>query len=396
MECLGVMYLAAVARKGKWATKICEAKDALGVVEKWKPDFVGFSVMTGNQGEFEEIAKGIPDNVVIVAGGPHPTFFPDDCDWADHIVKGEAENWMAEFVGSAERYADINDIPHPDRSAWPRMKIRDFITTRGCPNSCTYCYNERWANMFPDVQRVRTRSVDDVIAEVNATDPRFAYFQDSCFALSMKWMEEFARKYRAQINVPFHCHLRPEQCSKERVALLSDAGCHSVRIALESANADARKLLGREKMKLCDVSNAVALLKKWDIGVMVQSMIGIPGGKIEDDLETLEFNIAIQPTYAWVSIFQPYPGTKLGDLCVNKGWYKGDYSDITNSFFDTSFLEIDRGYREQLEVLQKMFALCCYAQYMPKKEELRHENFESLVHSIMRKKGDRRLYAGAV
>jgi len=33
---------------------------------------------------------------------------------------------------------------------------------------------------------------------------------------------------------------------------------------------------------------------------------------------------------------------------------------------------------------------------LPEAKELRHDNFEHLVHKIMRYEGDRRLYAGVI
>jgi radical SAM superfamily enzyme YgiQ (UPF0313 family) len=125
-------------------------------------------------------------------------------------------------------------------------------------------------------------------------------------------------------------------------------------------------------------------------------MIGIPSGTIDDDLATLEFNIRCNPTYSWVSIYQPYPGTVLGDYCVKNGYYTGDYSDLASNFFDTSFLNFSEGYKEQLECLQKVFALCVEVGYIPKEDELRHGNFKNLTHKIMRTLGDRRLYGGVI
>ena len=52
-------------------------------------------------------------------------------------------------------------------------------------------------------------------------------------------------------------------------------------------------------------------------------------------------------------------------------------------------------YKEQLVVLQKIFALCSEAGYLPDKEELTLQNFPALTHKIMRKIGDKRLYSGA-
>ena len=143
-----------------------------------------------------------------------------------------------------------------------------------------------------------------------------------------------------------------------------------------------------------NVQSATYFLKDTGIRFMIQNIMGLPTGTIDDDLETLEFNIRCKPDYGWVSIYAPYPGTVLGDYCKKEGFYTGDYSDIGENFFDKSVLNFDPEYKEQLEVLQKVFALCVECGYLPDKTELTHFNLSKLVHKVMRKRGDERLYAG--
>ena len=145
-----------------------------------------------------------------------------------------------------------------------------------------------------------------------------------------------------------------------------------------------------------DVVSAARLLRKWDIKLMIQNMLALPTSTIEDDLETLEVNIRCQPAYGWCSVFTPYPGTELGDYCKKNGLYKGDYSDLSDNFFDTSPLNFSPEHHEQVECLQKVFALCTETGYMPEPKELTHENFPKLIHKIMRQQGDNRLYAGVL
>jgi anaerobic magnesium-protoporphyrin IX monomethyl ester cyclase len=403
MENLGVMYLSAVVKKAGHEAKIVDINEAYNIAEAYRPDIVGYSVMTGDQLRFvtlnRDLRTCLPFSFVSIAGGPHATFFPKDFleGEFDLCIPGEGENFMAEYLGGEENaYPDIDSIPWPDRTDFPGMKIRDFISSRGCPFDCSYCYNGSWAKMFPDVKRVRTRSVTDVINEINSVDPEFVYFQDSCFGVDMRWLRKFSRLYENKINIPFHCHLRPDQVKEERVMLLREAGCYSVRIALETASKDLRKLIGRERTSNEETIKASWLLRKWNIKLMIQNILALPSSTIEDDLATLEVNIRCHPDYGWSSVFVPYPGTALGDKCVKEGWYKGDYSEISDTFFDASVLEFSEERKEQSECLQKVFALCTEVGYLPKVEELTYENFPKLVHKIMRKQGDNRLYGGVI
>jgi radical SAM superfamily enzyme YgiQ (UPF0313 family) len=406
METLGVMYLSAVVKQAGHESRIVTFDQVEEVGKLWLPDIIGFSVMTGDEGKVIMAArnlktwwpkeKSVP---TVIVGGPHPTFYPQDFEnqTGIHIVaRGEWESQILKLLLQLPYlYPTIDSMPFPDRTDFPDMVIRDFITSRGCRFSCTYCYNKRWSELFPEIERVRMRSVDNVIAEIKTVMPQFVYFQDSCFGISKKWLREFKAKYRMEIHIPFHCHLRPNQINEEKAILLAEAGCYSARIALESASPRLRNMINRD-MSNATVYDAVRLLKKWGIKVMIQSILALPTSKIEDDLQTLQMNIRMKPDYAWCSIFVPYPGTELGDLCKEKGWYKGNYGDISDCFFDRSVLEFDEQYKEQTYVLQKVFALCAEAGYLPEKGELEAGNIPNLVHKIMRVMGDRRLYGGLI
>lgn len=397
METLGPMYLSAVVKQAGHEARIVDIDNALQECLRWFPDIIGMSVMTGDKDKFLELNNNIRTTfkgIRVIVGGPDVTFFPQGYEWANVAVKGEGEQVIADLLQSGLKYPDIDSFSWPDRTDFPNMKVRDFIASRGCPNSCRYCFNDQWNKMFPELGKVRQRNVDDVIREIGSVNPEYVYFQDSCFGVSTKWLKEFSHEYKHFIGIPFQCHMRPNQITKERVNLLADCNCVAVRIALESASSRLRTMLGRGKMTNEVVRLAVELLQKQHIMVMLQNMIGLPDGDIEDDLATLEFNIRVKPTYAWVSIFQPYPGTEMAKFCETEGWYDGDYSHISDSFFDKSVLNFDEEYKEQLVVLQRIFALCVETGYMPAKKELELEKVPELVHKMMRKLGDKRLYKG--
>ena len=393
IETLGPQYLAAVVKKAGHECHIVDLPNAYGFALEWKPNLVGYSIMTGDQQKFIALNKQIKAEIhcASIFGGPHATFFPDDFP-DDPVALGESEQDIADLLKSTAKYVDINSLPWPDRSDFPDRPIRDFLASRGCKFRCSYCYNDRWGGMI-DNKKIRTRDPFDVAAEVHHVKPQFAYFQDSCFGLSLKWLNKFTQVYNRTL---FHCHLHPNQIEEERIVLLHNAGCYSLRVALESAVPKQRKLLGRANYNNDDFIKGIHMISKWGIKPMIQNMIGLPTGIIEDDLTTLDLNIRCQPAYAWVSIYTPYPGTKLGDYCKEHGFYDGDYSDIADNFFDKTVLSFSEEYKEQIICLQRIFALCVEMQYLPNAKELAFENFPKLIHKIMRHMGDKRLYGGVV
>ena len=402
MENLGVMYLSSVIKQAGHQCRIVSLNEAFLFASKWKPDIIGYSIMTGDVNKFKELDRDIKHHFALVknvkppktiVGGPDPTFFPEGYGWADEIVKGEAEAWAAWKFNSKPCLASmpIDSIPWPDRTDFPNMKVRDFITSRGCPyNTCHYCYNEKWMKLFPEYEKVRIRNSKDVVDEIKSVNPEYVYFQDSVFGISMDWMKEFAKEYP---KIPYQCHLRPEMVTEERVKLLKESNCVAVRIALETADEGLREMVGR-KMKLDTVKFASMMLRQYNIQSMMQNILALPNSTIEQDLRTLEFNIKCNPTYAWSSIYVPYPGTVLGDLCKENGWYKGNYENITDSFFAESVLEFSEEQKERQYVLWSVFDLCVRHEYLPKPEELTYKALPKLIHTITRRNGDRKLYLG--
>jgi len=401
LETLGPMYLSSVIKAAGHECKIIDIRTSFIDIINDKPGFIGYSCMTGEQDNFIALNKKLKRafSFISVIGGCHATFFPEDFEGKqfDHIVQGEAEQWTADFFDAPVNItSDLNSLPFPDREDFPDRPIRDFISSRGCPHKCAYCFNARWNEMYPDLPKVRMRSVSNVIQEIKEVRPKFTYFQDSCFGVDMKWLRNFCAVYAKEIHAPFHCHLRPSQVTQERVDFLRLANCVSVRIALETASDRLRKTIGRTNTSNAETVKAAQLLREGGIKLMIQNMLALPTSTIEDDLATLEINIQCQPAYAWSSIFSPFPGTALGDECKNNGLYKGDYSDITDCFFDKSILEFSEEYKEQTYCLQKIFALAVEAQVMPELDELSTETLPKFIHRAMRRIGDNRMYGGVI
>ena len=401
IETLGTMYLSSVVKQAGHKAKIVDIIEAPTTALAWEPDVIGYSVMTGDQEKFIRLNHKLKAPLIFTSifGGPHASFFPDDFkdnDEIDYIVQGEAENWMAEYLGYDVKYADIDSIPWADREDFKDYPIRDFIASRGCNHNCSYCYNSTWNKMFPSSPIVKVRDAEDVVSEIASTNPEFVYFQDSNFGVRMSWLRKFTEEYKKKVNVPYHIHSRPNLIDEDRAFLLHDSGCVSMKCALETASDKLKALINRGNMKNGDVYTASKWLKKYNIQLILQNILGLPTSTIEDDLYTLEVNIKTQPAYAWCSIFQPYPSTVLADFCIKERIYTGDFSEIADNFFDKSLLNFTDEHKEQIAVLQRIFAFCVEMQVMPEVDDLTWERLPKFIHSTMRTVGDRRMFPNII
>lgn len=437
IEPLGIMYLSSIIKSKGHEVDLITTKDNYEKkVSEFNPDFIGYSIMTGDQNFYDSINQKLKQkyNFVSIAGGPHPTFFPEMLEKSsfDAICIGEAEKAIEIFLDNPTSkkipnfhfktsqgiiknpvhilIENLDELPFPDRELvfkYSEIKegpIKHFIASRGCPYNCSYCFNESYSKIYEGKgRRVRFRSVDNLLKEVkeviNSSPTKFIYFQDDTFILNLDWVKEFVEKYPKITNLPFHCHLRANLVTEEIVKNLKSAGCYSVHIAAESGNQEVRNQILNRQMKDKEIISASQLLKKYGIKVMLQNILGLPFTTLKNDLETLELNIKCNPDYSWASIFQPYPKTKLGQMAIDSGTYKGDFSDINNNFFDSSILNIKN--KNEISNLQKLFAIAVkypglyhsglLQTLMGLPYEITKEKFTKLYKEF-RRKGDRILY----
>lgn len=408
-EPLGIMSLIAVLKKNDHEVELLKIKakykeygaatneeEMLEFVERFSPDVILYSITTGMHKHYLTINKKLKEkfHFLSVFGGMHASFFPNFIyeGGVDAICLGEGDYALLELADKIEKNKSINKIknlwvkdnknkihknslrplikdldslPFPDRELVYRYKdsqknlvLKNFITTRGCPYRCSYCFNDGFFNLYniKGEKRVRSRSADNVIGEIldvkNKYGLKIVYFQDDIFSLNENF-EELMVKYSNEIGHPFHAHIRPDLVNEETIKLLKAGGCLSVTMSLESANDNTRKLIRRGLTK-DQIFNAARLLHKYDIKFRLENMLGLPHEDLNDSFATLEMNIKCRPALGWASIFQPYPGTELFDYTMEKNLFNGEVDSFDGSFFSSSVLNFED--KHKIENLQKLFS----------------------------------------
>lgn len=101
-EPLGLMYVSSALIKAGHLTVACEEKNALSAVACFRPDFVGFQVITGDQDRWGKVALQIKKqypHIKTIFGGPHFLFFNKiGQEGADFIIRGEAEKRLSTWL----------------------------------------------------------------------------------------------------------------------------------------------------------------------------------------------------------------------------------------------------------------------------------------------------------
>lgn len=331
-------------------------------VEEWKPDFVGFQIWTGwHLQTFAacDLVRTMGPRVII--GGPHVTYFTDECaKHADYVVRGDGfRNFRRILQGEigpgvhfdTEQLAE--SFPMPNRGIvydkYPVLRdspIRSMITSVGCPFKCSYCYAPEWNKMYGGFTHTQ-RSVDDVIAEAIEIRERWPcamiYLQDDIFGFDHNvWLPEFARRWRDEVGIPFHCQIRLEltrhSAGDDRLDLFKEAGCTGITLAIESGDAFLREHVLHREMTDELILEGCAKIRSRGMTLRTEQILAVPFSNLDTDLSTLDLNNRIGPEMAWTSILAPYQGTEMGDVARAFGYYKGENDDLHELFFDRSVM----------------------------------------------------------
>lgn len=362
---LGIAFLAAVLEAAGNDVKVLDFvvtpydRDILASeLADFSPDMVGatsvtmtFDTAIGVIGD----AKQIDPEIITVMGGPHVTFcapetlkaFPE----LDIIVLGEGEETIVELssaagsgtdwekvsgiafrkgdkivnTGCREPIADINLLPVPARHLLPLGRYRalgmaiSMTTSRGCPFNCIFCVGRKMVG-----SKVRYRDpiavVDEIeylntlgFSQINIADDLFTASPKHCIAVC----EEIMRR---GLQVKWTSFARVDTVSREVLARMLEAGCHTVSFGVESGNAEILKTI-RKGITTAQVIDAVAMCNAVGMAPHASFILGLPGETPETLKETIDFGEKLKSLGVshGFHLLAPFPGTAVREECEAYG-----------------------------------------------------------------------------
>lgn len=344
-------------------------QDVLSVLEDFQPDLVGITAMTTKFGSVlktAEIIKKYSPKCTVIAGGPHPTFLPEQTLKSGHIdaaVRGEGELTFPNLIKAMENGENLEkvkgisfrkngEIIHNvsqefiENLDWIRYPARRFLrnpenytsedmgvimTSRGCPFNCSYCCH-MWH------KKVRNRSVENIIGEIKQVKQEYKTrqfeFKDDSFTLNRNRIIELCERIiSANLRINWSCTTRANLIDEELVAIMKKAGCNVVKLGIETGSErilkETKKGVTIEQMK-----KAAELLNSHRIFWSGYFMMGLPTETEEDIRKTYEFMKELNPFYAGLGVYNPFPKTELFDQAVQMGLLHSDVD--LNHFFTTN------------------------------------------------------------
>jgi anaerobic magnesium-protoporphyrin IX monomethyl ester cyclase len=330
----------------------------------FEPEIVFIYSMTNQFILTKSIAEYISKEykLPVVLGGIHPTVAPDEAISIKGVLaicRGEGEQAALELVEAMDGnrgydniknlwvknkhkiiknelrtlIPDLDSLPLPDRGLfapyirkYPGSGTYFFLRSRGCIYSCKYCSFNAWNRIYEhNCKRVRSKSVGRVLHEIEFFLKRFRgarsiLFEDCIFTLDEAWLKEFCAQYSRKIRLPFACISHPKHLNSTILRMLKRAGCSHVSIAIESGSDFIRKEVFGKYIEKKEILGAVKAIKGFNMTTICWVLIGAPYENEETIEDTKKFLKKVRPDQICTSIFRPFPGTELFDLCNSKGW----------------------------------------------------------------------------
>jgi radical SAM superfamily enzyme YgiQ (UPF0313 family) len=300
----------------------------------------------------------------VVLGGHGPTPVPEfyiRVTNADAVVIGEGElpflnlvkalaakSTLKEVKGIAyrdgheiivnERETPIKDldlIPFPYYEPLPmeyyvngtfyNMNSTDrkifMVSSRGCNYACNFCQRLE--------KGIRFRSAESIVEEIRKYKKdygvNYLIFLDELFMFSEKRVHEISEAFiKAELNIRYFCTGRLNTVTTNMLQLLKRSGCAYIDYGIEQFDNDA--LAGMEK-KLTEeqIIKGIELTQAEGFPIIFDIIFGNVKDTRESLRKTLDFFKKYNDygQYRTIRPVTPYPGSKLYDLAIKKGFLKG-------------------------------------------------------------------------
>jgi len=360
---LGLLYLAGSALKAGHSVEILDAFaerlswDSFAErIREFKPDVIGIGGMTPVWDLSRKALKTArPFAPLIISGGPHvtmrgPEILADEPE-IDYAVIGEGEETIVELLGAIERGEDasgipgvvsrrgagpprrpvenLDDLPRPARHLlkkglyrYPLLgagAVATLFTSRGCPYGCIFCDKSVFGS------KPRMHSVGRVMSEIEGIvcDEKVnsIIIYDDLFTLSSERVIEICREIvQRGMDVRWKCEGRVDKVDPEMLDWMRRAGAKVLAYGIETVSEKGLGFL-RKGVRPDKSAAAIRLTRKAGIDTLGYFILGIPGERWEDAMESVRFACREGITWAQFSVLAPLPGTPLWGLAKERGWY---------------------------------------------------------------------------
>lgn len=309
-------------------------------------DIAGFSCQITQWEQVQQLKKKVTAKQYVIGGAfPTHTF----CE-GFYNIQGEGEYAFLQLIEN--RYDTLKHVDPDFFPDWEAINLSRYgyslegercinlMTKRGnCPFKCTFC-----AKSEKGKSPLRFRTAENVIEEINYLKGRgfgaIAIYDDDIF-INKKRDAKILRELK-RLKMPYRCMTRTDLATKADLRLLKDTGCAEVAIGVESADPYIHNIICNKGTTIEQDTAFVRECKRIGLRVKTYLIIGLPSESRETALATKKWLDQERPDNFDISIFTPYPGSRIYshkeeyDIQwegLEKIWYSGkaQYSDCAVS-----------------------------------------------------------------
>lgn len=353
---LGLAYIAGALKKKKidYSVLDCKCKrisiqQMIKQIKQISPNIAAITSMTHEIKYAAHIAKKIKQtlpNITIILGGNHVSALPiktlKEFPVFDIGVIGEGELTFVEIIKTIDNsdnfrnikgivykknkkiiktksyfIQNLDSIPDPDYSKFPKSKGYCIITSRGCPYTCIFC--SRFLG-----NKIRPRSVKRVVSEfediIRKYHPKLIRFEDETFTLNPKRLHKILDLIILKgLNkkVGWKAQTRPDIVNEELLKKMKKAGCSILYFGVESGNQNILNKI-KKNIILKKAAKSIYLAKKIGLKTEAGFILGHPNETLKTANDSINFAIKLNPTFFNLGIMIPYPKTEIRELALKK------------------------------------------------------------------------------
>ena len=348
-------------------------------------DLVGISVRTMFAKRAYHISETFREKgVKTVLGGIHPSMCPDEAALHCHtVVIGEAENiWKTLLedaqngqlkpIYQADSFANLKQSPIPDRRELSKNRyLTDIIqTTKGCPFHCEFCSVHAF-----DGQKIRTRTVEQVIREINSIKEsedvfkkkKAIFFADDNILSKKSFAVEMIDALKP-LNINWMCQASINISQEDDLLQkMSDSGCGAIFIGFESISEENLSSMDKAINRQFDYKKAIEKIHSFGILVHSSFIVGYENDSTESFDNLIHFIKETNLLIPVINILTPFPGTHLykrldkEGRILSKDWQLYDTKHVVFQPENLSIEELSSGYKKIVqsvysfdEILRKM------------------------------------------